>query len=264
LLRCAVVLFRNVRNGKNRCRATVWSIPDAVQVHVKVARPWKYRAGQYLYLCIPGVSYGARMQSHPYFVSWWYKNKEGEDVVVFIISRRGGFSASLADCPSGNLVLGVGQGKDGNPRFLLATDPGRPQGTELRASIEGPYGQEVLLGEYGTVLLLATGIGIAGLFPFVKEFFQGFHNLEVKARRIALFWEVDSERECIHSRFVHQLIANFEDHLQWLGNWMTDLLSEDTEKKVCCRTWADHEGNANLIGPGHNHLCHWGICHRGG
>lgn len=196
LLRLGVVLVRNVQDD-NRCQATVWSIPDAVQVHVKVARPWKYRAGQYLYLC---TSHGAWIQWHPYFVSWWYKDKEGQDVVVFIISRRKGFSASLADSSSGNLVLGVVEEKDGNRRLLLATDPGRPQGRGLRAFIEGPYGQEVLLGEYGTVLLFATGIGIAGLLPFVKEFLQGFHNLEVKARRIALYWEVDSERECIHNR----------------------------------------------------------------
>jgi predicted ferric reductase len=199
LLRIVVILIWNVRNGEDRGRAVIWSIPDAVQVHVRVARSWKYRAGQYSYLCIPGVGYGAWMQWHPYFVSWWYKDEKGQDVVVFIISRQRGFSASLADNSSGNLVLGVKESKDGNPRLLLATDPGSRRGTGFRVFVEGPYGQEMILGEYGTVLLFATGIGIAGLFPFIRQFLQDFHNSEVKARRISLFWEVDSERKCVRS-----------------------------------------------------------------
>jgi len=32
----------------------------------------------------------------------------------------------------------------------------------LRAIVEGPYGKEIHLDEYGTVLLFATDIGIAG------------------------------------------------------------------------------------------------------
>jgi hypothetical protein len=149
------------------------------------------------------------MQSHPFFISWWYKDTDGQDVVVFIISHRKGFSDSLASSSSGLLVLGVVEGKDENRRLMLATDPGRPQGTELRAFVEGPYGQEVILGEFGTVLLFATGIGIAGLLPFVREFLQGFRNFEVKARRISLFWEVESERECIRKHLVKLTDRNF-------------------------------------------------------
>jgi hypothetical protein len=42
-------------------------------------------------------------------------------------------------------------------------------------------------------LLFATGIGIAGQLPYVKQLLENFHNYDVKARRIALFWQVDSE-----------------------------------------------------------------------
>ena len=56
-----------------------------------------------------------------------------------------------------------------------------------------PYGKEIHLDEYGTVLLFATGIGIAGQLPYVRQLLENFHNYDAKARRIALFWQVDSE-----------------------------------------------------------------------
>ncbi|KAI9767709.1 MAG: hypothetical protein M1839_004370 [Geoglossum umbratile] len=67
------------------------------------------------------------------------------------------------------------------------------QHCEMKAIIEGPYGNELNLELYGTVLLFATGIGIAGQLPYVKQLLEGYHNCEVKTQRIALFWEMDSE-----------------------------------------------------------------------
>ncbi|CZR58393.1 uncharacterized protein PAC_08285 [Phialocephala subalpina] len=182
LLQICQMLYRNVRNWKYSCKVAIESLPDAYQVHAKISRPWKYRAGQYIYLCIPGVSYSAISQSHPYMVSWWYKYDKDQDIMVFIIQRQRGFTRSL-------------------PTSNSSTRP-----TELRAIIEGPYGKEIHLDEYGTVLLFATGIGIAGQLPYMRQLLENFHNYDAKARRIALFWQVESE-----------------------GQWMTDLLEQDSE-----------------------------------
>ena len=57
----------------------------------------------------------------------------------------------------------------------------------MRAIINGPYGKELSLGSYSTVLLFATGIRIAGQLPYVAQLLDGYHNCEVKTRRIALF-----------------------------------------------------------------------------
>jgi NAD(P)H-flavin reductase len=62
----------------------------------------------------------------------------------------------------------------------------------LRAIIEGPYGKEIHLDEYGTVLLFVTGISIASQLPYIKQLLENFHNYDAKTRRIALFWQVDS------------------------------------------------------------------------
>ena len=65
----------------------------------------------------------------------------------------------------------------------------------MGAVIEGPYGKELDLELYGTVLLFAIGIGIAGQLPYVIQLLEGYYNCEVKTWRIALFWELDSERK---------------------------------------------------------------------
>ena len=182
-IRFAQTSFRSLRGGMHLCRANIRSLPDGLQIHVRVSRPWKYAAGQYLYLCMPGVNYSAWIQSHPYFLSWWYKDEGGRDVAVFIIECRSGFSKSLRGHSSGSIVLGAEE------RW-----PRGEQVSELRTFVEGPYGCGTPLGEYGTVLLFATGIGIAGLLPYLKEFLHGFYDWDVKARRIELYWEVQSER----------------------------------------------------------------------
>ena len=188
VLRLLVIVFRNRRIGEPSSYAVIWSLPDAFQVHVWVARPWEYRAGQYVYLRLRRAGFRARMQSHPYFVSWWYKDPLERDVIVLIIGRQRSFS-DVEKYSSGTLVLG----KKENNHLILATD-GINYGTSMKADIEGPYGREVGIGAYGTVLLFATGSGIAGVFPFIKQLLDGYHNWNVKVRKLALFWEVNSER----------------------------------------------------------------------
>lgn len=164
LLRTCQILYRNFRHWKYSCKVAIAPLPDAYQVHAKIPRSWKYRAGQYVYLCLPGVSYSAILQSHPYMIAWWYRYDTAQDIVVFIIQRRMGFTHSLP------------------------TDS-----RAVRAIIEGPFGNEIHLDDYGTVLLFATGIGIAGQLLYVRQLLENFHNHDAKARRVALFWQVDSE-----------------------------------------------------------------------
>ena len=167
------ILYRNIKVGKPLSQAMIIYMPGAIQVHVKVLRPWKFRAGQFVYLCIPWVSYTAFAQSHPFMVSWWYCDLDGHDVIVFIIQPRRGFTRALRLHSSSDLR----------------------QSTAMKAFIEGPYGKELHLESYGTVLLFATGAGIAGQLPYVKQLLDGYQDHEVKTRRIALFWEMSSERK---------------------------------------------------------------------
>lgn len=182
-LRFAQVGYRNIKSRRIFSRARVQTITfkrdsgsdilvsDAVHVHVRLPRLWQPRAGQYVYLSLPGLTYASFAQSHPFYVAWWYHDEEnGNDYVVFIVQRRNGFANDL---------------------FLQA----RPcnQSPELTALIEGPYGKELKLESYRTVILFATGIGVAGQIPYVTQILEAYQNGEAETQRIALFWEIDSE-----------------------------------------------------------------------
>ena len=65
----------------------------------------------------------------------------------------------------------------------------------LLAFIDGPYGVHHDFGEYGTVIMIATGIGIAAHIPFIKDLISGYNNCAVKTRRIKLVWEIQKQCE---------------------------------------------------------------------
>ncbi|TLD14366.1 uncharacterized protein PgNI_02695 [Pyricularia grisea] len=147
---------------------------DAVHLHVRLSRGWTHRAGQYMYLCIPRVNRTSFSQLHPFYVAWWYR--EGEfDYAVFIIKKYTGFTKLLVEC---------------NPKD-------RGTNGHLTALIEGPYGKELKLDLYGTMLLFATGIGIAGQLSYMSQLLRDYRSCETKTRRIALFWQVRSEGDLI-------------------------------------------------------------------
>ncbi len=138
-------------------------LEDVVQVHVALTRPWRARAGQYMYLRIPKVRLA---QSHPFYVAWRYTENDGTEVAVFIVQARRGFT-----------------------RRLLAY---REAGA-LGCALEGPYGTELDLGRYGTALLMATGMGIAAQMPYVSRLLGGFSHSAVRTRKIALYWQIDRD-----------------------------------------------------------------------
>ncbi|CAK7202011.1 hypothetical protein SEUCBS139899_004729 [Sporothrix eucalyptigena] len=176
-LRVGLVLYRSVpykEQTPNRAsvRTVVFKtrngadivLSDVVHVHVELARPWRLQAGQFAYLCIPGVSPLALVQSHPFYVAWWYR-EGGKDYAIFIVQRERGFTRRLASR--------------------------RDDTKTMLAAVEGPYGKQLHLANYGTVLLMATGIGIAGQLPYVSQLLEEFHKYEV--RKIALYWQVNSD-----------------------------------------------------------------------
>lgn len=54
----------------------------------------------------------------------------------------------------------------------------------------GPHGLRTDISEFGSVLLIATGFGIAAQIPILMELIQGFNQCEVRTRRIHLVWQL--------------------------------------------------------------------------
>ncbi|KAH8747607.1 hypothetical protein F5883DRAFT_368126, partial [Diaporthe sp. PMI_573] len=123
---------------------------------------------QYVYLNIPGVSRTSFAQLHPYYIAWSYR-KDDSDYIVLITEQRHGFTKQLCSHRS--------------------DEPDDPP--KLAALVEGPYGRELGLSSYGTVLLFATGIGIAGQLSYVSQLFDQYGTRKSQTRRIVLYWQVE-------------------------------------------------------------------------
>ncbi|KAI9888416.1 MAG: hypothetical protein M1814_000478 [Vezdaea aestivalis] len=179
----AMFIFRNFVFGHPIARAQISQLVDAIQIDLIVPRPWKIHAGQYIFLTIPGVGTWSALQSHPFMITWWNEDPR-ESKICLLVKPQRGFTSKLA----------------------------RNTDYPMRAFLDGPYGLRHKFGDFGTVLMFASGIGVAGQLPHVKELIAGYNNFEVRTRRIALFWQID--REC---------------HASWVQQWMNELLEKDTD-----------------------------------
>lgn len=157
-------VFRNFSRGKWLASAEISEVPQATKIDIKVPRPWKIKAGQYIYLTIPAAGFTSAIQSHPFMIAWWVRNGDGLTISLLVKTRRG-FTTQLSG---------------------LAKRP-------LTAFIDGPYGIEHKLGEFGTVIMFATGIGIAAHMPYIKDLVSGYNSCEVRTHRILLVWQLEME-----------------------------------------------------------------------
>jgi predicted ferric reductase len=184
LLRWTLNIFRNLVYGKRLARGYISQVSGAIEVHITVPRPWKVRAGQYIYLCLPRVGHSF-LQSHPFMITWWFSNIHGNaDQLVLLIEPKSGFTAEL--------------------QHHQESEP-------LLAWIDGPYGQEREIGDYGSVVMFATGMGIAAHMPYLKELIHGRQECKVRTGRISLIWQLDRESD-----------------QDWVQKWMDELLQADS------------------------------------
>ncbi|KAI9037210.1 FAD-binding domain protein [Aspergillus affinis] len=180
--------FRNVVAGQQFAVSDVIKHKDAVELTFRPPRPWRARAGQYVYITAPGLRPLSFAESHPFTVIWWECDPDGKVINISLLAKaETGFSRALYTSPY----------------------------SRLRILIDGPYGESLNIQGYTSVVAVATGIGIAGQLPYVKEFVerrlpqttgrQASHN-----KRILLIWRLQEEY-----------------HEDWIVEWMDKLLDED-------------------------------------
>lgn len=181
--------------------ATIHQNGAGVELRVFLRRRQKFHPGQFVYLCLPSFSTLSVLQSHPFQISWAYQDEKGRQVLVLLVKPRRGFTGQLTLAPSDR---------------------------RYHAFVEGPYGRHLNLGQYGTVLLFATGIGIAGQLPYLKELLELYIDCRVKTRRISLFWEIDKEGKSSFQKS-SPIGLTRSVYRYWVRSWMDRLLEMDTD-----------------------------------
>ncbi|KAL3460801.1 ferric reductase like transmembrane component-domain-containing protein [Aspergillus heterothallicus] len=200
--RLGSLIWRNC--GKQRTVANVELLPgDVARVNVALARTWKFKSGQYMYLYVPSLGFWT---SHPFSVAWTASeettigdkrnssdsfnlllDENPRTTVSFLIKRRDGFTCKLL-------------------RKAINADECQFRAT---AFAEGPFGGLHSLSSYGTVLLVAGGIGITHPMSYLHEFVEGFSARTIAVQKMSLIWVI---RSIDHLSWIHPWIVSLFDH----------------------------------------------------
>ena len=175
---------------------------DILQLDVTVSTPWSVRAGQYVFLWIPGVSFWSFLQAHPFTIAWWDADEAGKLRLSFLVRQRRGWTSHLV----------------------------RHLHNQLITVIDGPHGICHDFGEFGNVIMVATGSGILAQMPYIRAVLDGYRDYTVKTRQLTLLWEYDdegkvNEKPC--SSLALTVLIHQPAHRNWVQRWMDELLRRD-------------------------------------
>ncbi|KAJ6199982.1 FAD binding domain-containing protein [Bipolaris maydis] len=108
----------------------------------------------------------------------------------FSIFQRHPFMVIRSESENYNFQLYIQPQMGFTNRLLTHTLGGT---TELSALVEGPYGNGFDLRDFGTVVLFASGIGIAGHLAYVQSLIYDYRKFKTKTRDLLLVWQVDNK-----------------------------------------------------------------------
>jgi len=200
-LRIARIAYYNLGGFRDRqtSQATIKPFFDfgletvsAVRMTVTLRRPLEIRPGQYLYLFLSDMGSRGRFQAHPYVITWWNDSFNATEL-SFLIQPQRGLSEALI---SRNAVRSV--------------------------IVDGPYGKDLCLEKYETVILAAKGIGIAGILPYIRH---------MTYRKVSKDKEYEAYRRGLITRKI-DVFWVLEDNCQedWISEWIVNLREKDSEK----------------------------------
>jgi hypothetical protein len=215
----------------------------AVNLRMELSRPMSIGPGQYFYLCIndhPGfwekfkyiyicITSGRfpvwkSLQAHPFIVSWWEELTITEDPVSGSSPHSSVRIAGTENKDTAqSLQEKISPHHATSLSFVIESNRGLSQklaqlSTITQMSLIGPYGQNLSLERYETVILVAQGIGIASLLPQACHLarWRSYTNLAnrkaVMTRKLDIYWVLE---------------ANYQDQ------WVADYLKEIYIEKVC-------------------------------
>lgn len=197
-LRLLRLLYCNL--GRKMTTATVEALPgDACRVTVRMPRPWGMRPGQHLYLYIPSLGLWT---GHPFSITWSDREHElhhhqhhshqmtlGDEKLQLPLPMSRHDLVRSTD-KSMSLIVRRRTGFTDTLYRKAISSPNRV--FTARAFAEGPYGGLEAFGSYGTVILIAGGVGITHPVPYIKELVEGYANGTVATRRITLVWVIQT------------------------------------------------------------------------
>ena len=222
------VLFRLVCTGRTQQAVITrfhsagdYSPVTAIELKLELNRPVTVKPGQYFYLRFPsGLRFRDKFQTHPYMVTWWEEPtmRASQESLGAIPSATSIVSKDERGCISP--LTGVSAKY---LTFLVQPQMGLSARLAMQSSVknvifDGPYGQDLRLHRYETVMLVAEGIGIAGVLSFALHLanwkFHGNPDYArgVITRKVDLYWVLE---------------GNHQE--RWVAHQLKELIQKDTK-----------------------------------
>lgn len=179
-----------LRNGIFRhalARAQISDSNGAARIYIDLHQPLDVKVGQYVNLWMPTTLWSA-FQTHPFVVISWAEHPQ--QTLELLIEPRQGFTRDL-----------LSQAKNNQDPLAL---------------FSGPHGLSAPVDEFETVVMVATGWGIAAHVPYLNQLISGYNKHKVRARRVHLIWQIrDIGKRTESSRFAEltkQMLALPPNH----------------------------------------------------
>lgn len=109
------------------------------------------------------------MQSHPLTIVSWTEGR-WSNLELVVSPQRG--------------LTKVFQSIAENNESTAASSP-------YLAFYSGPHGLSEPMGEYGTVLMFASGLGIVAQLPYIKQLLHDGAQCKTRTKRIHLIWQLE-------------------------------------------------------------------------
>lgn len=180
IYRYSILLYRNHTLNGRSTTAVLEIADDALKLQITPARPWKVLPGQYVYLTIGTAGLFSPIQRHPFMVA---SPILSNSIEIHIWPRKG-FTEKL---------------------FRLSPPAAGVYHT-CSAWIEGPYGFPLDLRQYGTVMFIASGIGITGHLSYLRNLIEEQDCFDTKTRDVVFIWYMEKG-------FNHHPAQDFMDEL---------------------------------------------------
>lgn len=74
--------------------------------------------------------------------------------------------------------------------------------TNLLVMFSGPHGISVDMDKYESILMVASGFGIATHLPYLKTLIHGYNARLVRTRRIHLVWQIRNKGKLLNTCIV--------------------------------------------------------------
>ncbi|KAK9607398.1 hypothetical protein V6Z93_000945 [Aspergillus fumigatus] len=143
-------------------------VVTATQIRIVLPRPVTVEAGQYINIWIPSVGLWSWTQTHPFTVTSW--SRSAQDTLELLVQPRRGLSADL----------------------LRYAPIAEESSISFLALFTGPHGTSEDVSHYESILVIASGFGIAAAVPYLKKMIYGYNTCTSQVRRLHLVWQVGS------------------------------------------------------------------------